>query len=188
MPRPPEPEIDACSGHPNRKTRRQGERRLLVGAVARRLGTPTSGRHSGPQGRGGEDPNRRDSSRLGTYPPTDERRGGASERRPPGMGTVPRREPSRCLARRDSARLRRAVPTGGRRSKRSARSFSGGDGSFATFGRDAGLKTGAPAVTALLLRRRYAVSRPCGPRCRSGRMPRSSEPEMDACSGHPIQE
>ncbi len=29
------------------------------------------------------------------------------------MGTVPRREPSRCLAIRDSARLRRAVPTGG---------------------------------------------------------------------------
>ena len=35
-----------------------------------RLGTPgPSGRHSGPQGRGGEDPNRRDGSRLGTYPP-----------------------------------------------------------------------------------------------------------------------
>ena len=32
---------------------------------------------------------------------------------PPGMGTVPRRAPSRCLAIRDSARLRRAVPTGG---------------------------------------------------------------------------
>ena len=33
---------------------------------------------------------------------------------PPGMRTVPRRAPSRCLAIRDSARLRRAVPAGDR--------------------------------------------------------------------------
>ena len=33
-----------------------------------RLGTPTSGRHSGPKARGGRDPNRRDGSLLGAYP------------------------------------------------------------------------------------------------------------------------
>ena len=58
------------------------ERRPPVGRVACRLGTPTSGRHSGPQGRGGEDPNRRDGSRLGTYPQQMRRRGQARDRRP----------------------------------------------------------------------------------------------------------
>ena len=38
------------------------------------------------------------------------------------------------------AALRAAVPTGGRRSKPSPRLFSVSDGSFAAFGRDAGLK------------------------------------------------
>ena len=41
----------------------------------------SSGRHSGPQGRGGEDPNRRDGSRLGTYPQQMRRRGQERERR-----------------------------------------------------------------------------------------------------------
>ena len=63
-----------------------------------------SGRHS-PAKRGERRNADRAEARPGTGTP------------PPGMGTVPRRELSRCLAIRDSARLRRAVPTGGRRSK-----------------------------------------------------------------------
>ena len=66
-----------------------------------RLGTPASGRHSGPQGRGGEDHNRRDGSRLCTYPPTDEmaygqRRNGRNglESRPPA-GTRGSAKPAR---------------------------------------------------------------------------------------------
>ena len=42
------------------------------------------------------------------------------------MGTAPRREPSRCVAIRDSARLRRAVPTGGRRSLTGGAIWHGG--------------------------------------------------------------
>ena len=61
----------------------------------------------------------------------------------PGTRTAPAREPSRCLARRDSARLRRAVPAPtGRTGRRSA----------------------VQAVPALVSRRPYAVARPCGSR------------------------
>ena len=69
-----------------------------------RLGTPASGRHSGPQGRGGEDPNCRDGSRLGTYPQqmrwriADGAAGSCrwdSTQRPPGPRAVPCRPPSR---------------------------------------------------------------------------------------------
>ena len=52
-------------------------------------GTPTSGRHSGPQGRGGAAPNRRDGSLLGAYP-TGQSGAQARERRPP-VGTAARR-------------------------------------------------------------------------------------------------
>ena len=89
-----------------------------------RLGTPASGRHSGPQGRGGEDPNRWDGSRLGTSPPTDEmaysrRRNGRDglepppgERgRPPG-GTRGSAKPGRMTRRQASVSAARFLPGG----------------------------------------------------------------------------
>ena len=132
------------------------ERRPPVGRAACRLGTPTSGRHSGPQGRGGEDPNRRDGSRLGTYPQQMRRRGQARDRRPP-VGSARRRRARGAVllsamaqigpritaqirgvqdcairATGDSplAALTGRVPTGGRRSKPSPRFLSVGGTPF----------------------------------------------------------
>ena len=132
------------------------ERRPPVGRVACRLGTPTSGRHSGPQGRGGEDPNRRDGSRLGTYPQQMGRRGQVRDRRPPVGSARGRRARGAVLlsamaqigpritaqirgvqdcairATGDSplAALTGRVPTGGRRSKPSPRFLSVGGTPF----------------------------------------------------------
>ena len=61
-------------------------RRLLSRDAGK--GTPTSGRHSGPQGRGGANPNRRDGSFLGAYPGGQ---GGAQAREP----RTPNREKAR---------------------------------------------------------------------------------------------
>ena len=133
------------------------ERRPPAGRVACRLGTPTSGRHSGPQGRGGEDPNRRDGSRLGTYPQQMRRRGQVRDRRPPVGSARGRRARGAVLlsamaqigpritaqirgvqdcairATGDSplAALTGRVPTGGRRSKPSPRFGSVGGTQFA---------------------------------------------------------
>ena len=68
---------------PERRSRRRPPE--AVETTCRRLlsrdakGTPTSGRHSGPQGRGGVDPNRRNGSFLGAYPGGQ---GGAQVREP----------------------------------------------------------------------------------------------------------
>ena len=71
---------------PERRSPTGIDRREAVETAYRRLlsrdagkGTPTSGRHSGPQGRGGANPNRRDGSFLGAYPGGQ---GGAQAREP----------------------------------------------------------------------------------------------------------
>ena len=62
-------------GRPGNADLRSAPRRAASQAVsgcslsrATGKGTPTSGRHRGPQGRGGRDPNRRDGSLLGAFP------------------------------------------------------------------------------------------------------------------------
>ena len=89
-----------------------------------RLGTPASGRHSGPQGRGGEDPNRRDGSRLGTSPPTDQmaysrRRNGRDGLEPPPgalgrppAGTRGSAKPGRMTRRQASVSATHFLPGG----------------------------------------------------------------------------
>ena len=89
-----------------------------------RLGTPASGRHSGPQGRGGEDPNRRDGSRLGTSPPTDQmaysrRRNGRDGLEPPPgalgrppAGTRGSAKPGRMTRRQASVSAAHFLPGG----------------------------------------------------------------------------
>ena len=118
-----------------------------------RLGTPTSGRHSGPQGRGGSLPFAftgpgtaarsaangvcHSKSRITPHAGIPAEKGPPRNRGsfpPPAYGGLCRPEagvPSRPRASRNSAirasaRLRRAVPAGGRRSKPSPRLFAAG--------------------------------------------------------------
>ena len=73
---PPSGRTLTWNANPRSAARRAGLERRPLGS------SPGGARHSGPQGRGGADPNRWGGSRLGTYAQQMRRRGRTRERRP----------------------------------------------------------------------------------------------------------
>ena len=239
MPRPSEPEIDACSGHPNRKWTHAPAIRIGNGRMPR-PSEPEIDACSGPIACSGHPnpkwthapairtgnrrmlrssesphPNQIDAcsghpNRKWTHAPAirtgNRRMLRPSEQEMDACSGHPNRELTHAPA----------VRNGHRRIPRSSEPgihacFEGPTGRTGRLAGGATSTCQAYAERGTIREKGYTPPRACGPlcrsedrrsrarvpwglramrgpRCRSGRMPRSSEPEMDACPGHPIQE